>query len=156
MCSCCGCKCLVLRVQLMASLSIMVLPSLLAGSHQSVAGHRAGCFEGPEVGFVKIPHTNSYRISSSVHFIKKLEGTLAPSGSPNQSTSTGRSMGRPPWAARAIALGKCCYSPHTLGGCLAAWRRCNTFQFHHYKGLPMQPWMAWCYVLKSRIPERSA
>lgn len=77
----------------MASLSIMVLPSLLAGSHQSVAGHRAGCFEGPEVGFVKIPHTNSYRLSSSVHFIKPLEGTLAPSGSPNQSTSTGRSMG---------------------------------------------------------------
>lgn len=114
----------------------------LAGwSHRSVAGHRAGCFEGAEVGFVKILHTNSCRISSSVHFIKPLEGTLVPNGSPNQSTSIHkhREMRGPTsvdcksW--REGSLEKVLQVPHTL----AAWRRCSTFQLHHYRGLSMQP-----------------
>ena len=54
-------------------------------------------------GLVKILRTNSLRLSSLIHSIKLSEETLAPSGSPNQSTSTGKCGGWHLQAERAAA-----------------------------------------------------
>lgn len=63
-------------------------------------------------GSVKIPHTNSLRWSSLIHSRKLPDGILTPSGSPDQSTCTGRCKGWHLQAARAMALGGATSSPY--------------------------------------------
>ena len=55
------------------------------------------------IGMVKMLHRNSLRLSSLIHSIKPSEETLAPSGWPNQSSSTRRCGGWRLQAERAAA-----------------------------------------------------
>ena len=79
-------------------------------SLQPVAKERAGCHCGATV--VKIPRTNSLRLSSLIHSIMPSEGILTPNESPSQSTSTGRCKGWHLQGARAVALQRVRVPPH--------------------------------------------
>ena len=77
----------------------------LFSSSRSELGATVGLWESWILtGLVKIPRTNSLRLSSLIHSIRPSEGILTPSGSPNRSTSTGRCEGWHLQAARAVAL----------------------------------------------------
>lgn len=86
-----------------------VNPLKFAWNLQSVGEEQVGRHWGALrvwilTGLVKIPHTNSLRLSSLIHSIKLSDGILTPSGSPHQSPSAGWCEGRHPRAARAVAL----------------------------------------------------
>lgn len=102
-------KCLVPRGATMASLSIMVLSS--QSLHKTCLSPKNELGTTVELwefwiltGLVKIPRTNSLRLSSLIHSIKPSEEILTPSGSPSRSTSTGKCVGWHLQAARVVAL----------------------------------------------------
>ncbi|KAK1339894.1 hypothetical protein QTO34_018454 [Cnephaeus nilssonii] len=89
-----------------------------------------GAMASLSITLVKILHKNSSRLSTLIYSIRLSEEILTPSGSPNQSKSTGR------WRAdicghKSCGLGKGHKSRNTIGGShLAPWRRRNTHQLH--------------------------